>query len=213
MVGAKSRAAAERGEEALKLKMAPNSLFAILLRSPWWASLGVAAALALLMRLLLPEKYVFAGMLGTFPFVAIAAVAAWKQARAPRPRDIEAALEQLRALGTDDLLAAAERAWSADGYRVQRHDGNGADLALERAGRRELISLRRWKAASTGIEPLRALHAACGRSDDAAGVYVHAGEVSDKARDFAKAQGLRLMPAAEFAQRIARSGALPAAGR
>jgi hypothetical protein len=42
---------------------------------------------------------------------------------------------------------------------------------------------------------------------------VHAGEVSDKARDFAKAQGLRLMPAAEFAQRIARSGALPAAGR
>jgi hypothetical protein len=30
----------------LKLKMAENSLFAILLRSPWWASLGIALGLA-----------------------------------------------------------------------------------------------------------------------------------------------------------------------
>ena len=59
--------------------MAENSLFAILLRSPWWVSLGVALALALLMRLLLPKDYAVAGMLGALPFVVIAAIAAWKQ--------------------------------------------------------------------------------------------------------------------------------------
>ena len=66
----------------MKLKIAPNSLFAVLLRSPWWASLGIAVALALLMRLLLPKEYAVAGMLGAFPFVVIAAIAAWKQLRA-----------------------------------------------------------------------------------------------------------------------------------
>ena len=60
----------------MKLKMAPNSLFAVLLRSPWWASLGLAVALSLLLRALLPADYAVAGMLGTLPFALIAAIAA-----------------------------------------------------------------------------------------------------------------------------------------
>ena len=37
--------------------MAQNSLFAMLLRSRWWASFLIAAATAMLARLLLPKDY------------------------------------------------------------------------------------------------------------------------------------------------------------
>jgi restriction system protein len=192
----------------LKLKMAQNSLFAVLLRSPWWASLGIAVVLALLMRLLLPAQYAVAGMLGSFPFVVIAAIAAWKQLRAPSPKQLEAALAKLRALGHPELLAAAEQAYGAQGYAVRRHDGAGADLVLTRGGREELLSLRRWKAASAGVEPLRELRAACERLDAAAGIYVHGGLPSDKALDYARENRLRLMPATELAQQLLAGGAL-----
>ena len=39
----------------MKFKMAPNSLFAILLRSPWWISLAIAAVFAGASRALLSE--------------------------------------------------------------------------------------------------------------------------------------------------------------
>ena len=39
------------------LKMAPNSLFAILLRSPWWISVGIALVFALASKALLPAEY------------------------------------------------------------------------------------------------------------------------------------------------------------
>ena len=192
----------------MKLKMAQNSLFAILLRSPWWASLGIAVVLALLMRLLLPAEYAVAGMLGSFPFVVIAAMAAWRQLRAPSAKQLEAALQRLRTLSQPNLLAEAERAWGALGYAVRRHDGPGADLVLTRAGREELLSLRRWKAASTGVEPLRELHAACERAEAAAGIFVHGGAPSEKAMDFARQHRLRLMPVAELAQQLLAGGAL-----
>ena len=52
--------------------MAENSLFAILLRSPWWVSLAIAAVLALIARLLLPADYAVVGMLGIgLPFVLV----------------------------------------------------------------------------------------------------------------------------------------------
>ena len=37
--------------------MAKNSLFAVLLRSPWWISFAVAAALFAIARLFMPELY------------------------------------------------------------------------------------------------------------------------------------------------------------
>jgi restriction system protein len=193
----------------VKLRMAENSLFAILLRAPWWISLAIALGLALLARLLLPERFAAVGAFGVgFPFVVIAAIAAWRQLRAPSPRAVEAALARLRTLGTAELLAAAEAAWRADGWQVQRCNAAGADLLRERAGRRELWALRRWKAASHGIEPLRELQGACARHDDAAGVYLHAAAPSDKARDYARDHGLRLVGAADFAQQLLTGGAL-----
>ena len=110
--------------------MAENSLFAILLRSPWWASLGIALGLALLMRLLLPEQYAVAGMLGSFPFVVIAAMAAWKQLRAPSAAQVSQTLERLQAMSSFEFGDALELAFRAQGHEVRRVDVPGADLEL-----------------------------------------------------------------------------------
>lgn len=188
--------------------MAPNSLFAILLRSPWWASLGIAVALALLMRLLLPADYAVAGMLGTFPFVVISAIAAWKQLRAPSQAQLTQTLERLQAMNSREFAEAIEAAFRAQGNEVQRLNQPGADLELTLRHRRTVVAFRRWKAAGIGVEPLRELQAARVRLEADAGLFVATGTLSEKAGDFVREHGLQLMGAPELAQ-LMRSSPKP----
>ncbi len=188
--------------------MAPNSLFAILLRSPWWASLGLALGLALLMRLLLPEQYAVAGMLGSFPFVVIAAMAAWKQLRAPSAAQVSQTLERLQAMSSREFADALEAAFRAQGHEVRRLNAPGADLELTLGHKRTVVGFKRWKAASVGVEALRELHAAKERVDANASLYVAAGALSEKANDFARESRVQLMGLPELAQ-LLHSVALP----
>jgi restriction system protein len=192
----------------LKLKMAENSLFAILLRRPWWISLAIAAAVSLLARALLPADLAVAGMLGSFPFVVIAAMAAWRQRGAPTAAQRERLLQRVQAMSARDFAATVEAAWRSQGFEVRPLKGSGADLLLEKGGERTLLSLRRWKAASTGVEPLRELQAAREQQQADAGIYLAGGEVSDKARSYAREAGLRLIDAPELLQLLHASGAL-----
>jgi restriction system protein len=186
----------------LKLKMAESSLFAILLRSPWWASLGIAVALALLMRLLLPADYAVAGMLGSFPFVVIAAMAAWKQLRAPSAAQMAQTLERLQAMNSREFAEAIEAAFRAQGHEVTRLNQPGADLELMLRHRRTVVAFRRWKAASIGVEPLRELQAAKAKLEAEAALFVATGTLSEKAGDFVRETKLQLMGAPELAQLI-----------
>jgi restriction system protein len=184
----------------LKLKMAENSLFAILLRSPWWASLGIAVALALLMRLLLPKEYAVAGMLGSFPFVIIAAIAAWKQLRAPSATQLTQTLERLQAMNSREFADAIEVAFRAQGHEVERLQLPGADLQVTLRHRRTVVAFRRWKAASIGVEPLRELQAAQNKLEAEAALYVATGTLSEKAGDLVRETKLQIMGAPELAQ-------------
>jgi len=191
--------------------MAPNSLFAILLRSPWWASLALAAGLALLAKALLPERFAAAGMLGSFPFVIIAAVAAARQWRAPSATQTAQTLQQLNAMTSRDFGDAVAAAWRAQGHDVQPVKGGGADLELSKGGRVTLLAFRRWKAASVGVEPLRELHAAQVRQDAGASIYLASGALSDKAQSFAKQMNIRIVDAGELALLMRSAGVLPKA--
>jgi restriction system protein len=184
--------------------MAENSLFAILLRSPWWASLGIALGLALLMRLLLPEQYAVAGMLGAFPFVVIAAMAAWKQLRAPSAAQVSKTLERLQAMSSREFADALEAAFRAQGHDVRRINAPGADLELTLGHKRTVVGFKRWKAATVGVEALRELHAAQSRLDADASLYVAAGAVSEKAGDFARESRVQLVRPAELATLLGR---------
>ena len=186
--------------------MAPNSLFAVLLRSPWWASLGVALGMAVLLRLLLPEQYATAGMIGSFPFVVIAAIAAWRQLRQPSAAQVAQTLERLQAMSSREFAAAIEAAWRVQGHEVKRLGLPGADLELTRGVRRTVVGFKRWKAASIGVEPLRELHAAQRKLEADASLYVATGTLTDNAADFVREAKLELVGAAELAQ-LMRSAA------
>jgi restriction system protein len=182
----------------MKLQLHQNSLFAILSRSPWWISAAVGAVVFFGTRMFMPPALaVFAAS----PFLAIAGYAGWKQLRAPSAAKIAAVLEQLSALPREGVAAALEAGWRREGYEVSRLRAAAFDLELKRNGRTSLVLCRRLKAKSTGVEPLREMHAAGQDADEL--IYVAAGEVTASARSFALENRVRIVEGAELA-RLAR---------
>ncbi|MBK6336007.1 MAG: restriction endonuclease [Betaproteobacteria bacterium] len=183
----------------MKLQMAKDSLFAVLLRSPWWISVAVAAGIVALARLALPEEYRLVGMLTALPFLGIAAMAGWKQLRSPSAARVASTLEATAALSWREFNDALEEAFRHDGYAVTRLGKPAADFEMVKSGRTSLVSCKRWKAASTGVEPLRELHAAGEARASDENVYVTLGAVTDNARRFATEKRIRLIQGAELA--------------
>ena len=186
----------------MKLQMARNSLFAILLRSPWWISLLIATALGGLGATLLPDGYRVAGALSGLPFVVIAAVAAGRQWRQPSAARVAATHEAVASMAWPAFSALLEQAFRRDGYTVQRGASAPADFQLERAGRRMLVCARRWKSARIGLQDLRALQAARAANDISDALYIGLGELSDNARPFAAQHGISIWHAGELAHAL-----------
>jgi restriction system protein len=184
------------------LKMAPNSLFATLLRSPWWISLLIAVVMSLLAAALLPDAYRLVGALSSFPFVVIAAIAAWRQWRLPGAARVAQTAQAVSAMAWPDFAKRLEQAFVNDGYVVRPGRQAAVDFELERQGRITLVSARRWKSARTGLEALRALHAAREASDAADALYIGLGELTDNARPFAAEHRVVIWQAAELAQAL-----------
>jgi restriction system protein len=67
-----------------------------------------------------------------------------------------------------------------------------------------LVGCRRWKAARTGIEPLREFDAATSEQGAHKRLYVAVGEVTDTARAFATKKGIGLVGEEELATLLAR---------
>jgi len=175
-----------------------NSLFAILLRSPWWISIAVAAGLFAVARMLLPEAYALYAIFVALPFLVIGCYAGWQQLRAPSAKQIAATLESLRALSWDEFSAALEDAYRRDGYGVTRLNVAGADLELTKSARVTLVCGKRWKVARAGIEPLRELDAARQAREAHECIFVAAGDITDNARAFAAEKNIRLLQGAEL---------------
>jgi restriction system protein len=143
----------------MKFKMSDKSLFAILLRSPWWYSFLIAAVLLLLARVFLPEAFRAVGMLSSIPFAILGVIAAWRQRNKPSPERVSMALDQLAQMPWKQFLPIMEQAFVQQGFTVSQLNSNAADLQLEKLGRVTLVSCKRWKAATLGVEVLRDLKA------------------------------------------------------
>ena len=172
-----------------------NSLFAVLSRSPWWISLLIAAALFFGIRVFLPDMVAFAS---TLPFACIAAYAAWRQAQVPSAARVTDVLGRLRDMSWNDFSDTLAGAFRRQGYAVTTLTGSAADFELRKDGRATLVECKRWKVASTGIGPLKELHAqwkACGAADC---MYVAAGDFTANARAFALEKGIRLIADVEL---------------
>jgi restriction system protein len=182
--------------------MAKNSLFATLLRSPWWVSLAIAAVLALLAGALLPADYRAAGALSTLPFVVIALLAARRQWHLPSAARVTETVEAVGTMAWPAFADLLETAFRRDGYSVQRGTAAAVDFELERQGRKMLVCARRWKSARTGLDPLRALQAARDAHEAPDALYIGLGELTDSARPFAAEHRIAVWQAAELAHAL-----------
>lgn len=178
----------------MKLKMAEKSLFAILLRSPWWASFLLAGAVTLAVAVLAPDRFRWLGAFGALPLYGVGCVVAWRQWQAPPAAAVAAQAAALRNMAWREFSAALERTWAAQGAQVQIITGLEADFCVEQAGRSTLVSARRWKAGSHGAEAIRHLAGAMRKRDVARGQYLLShGTVSASARDLALSENIELV--------------------
>ncbi len=187
--------------------MAPNSLFAILLRSPWWISILIAIGIGTIAKLALPPEYFPFGAMGGMPFLVIGVMAGWRQFKAPSEKSVIATLDAVQAMSWRDFSVALEAGFTREGYTVEKLAGAAADFALTKGSRVTLASGKRWKAASLGVEPLRELQAAVDAREAQAAVYISTGNLSDNARKFATENGIRVVQGTELALLL---GKLPA---
>ncbi|HEX5698811.1 MAG TPA: restriction endonuclease [Rhodoferax sp.] len=184
----------------MKLKMSENSLFAILLRSSWWISLAIVAVISLLSVALLPKPYVGFGVMGGLPFLVIGILAGRKQWRAPSAARVADMLARVGAMSWRDFSALVGQIYVEQGYAVTRLNNPAADFLVVKATQRTLVSCKRWKAATHGVEALRELVAAKGAQDAQHCIYLSLAPVSDTARRFATAQGVTLCSGDDLAR-------------
>ncbi|MEI2414698.1 restriction endonuclease [Orrella sp. JC864] len=188
----------------MKLKMAQNSVFAILLRSAWWISALIALAIVALSAALLPAQYAWAGAFGALPFFVIAGIALVRQLKAPSSRRIEQVHEAVAAMSWPVFADALHAAFERDGCQVQRCAQGPADFALRRGQHLALVGARRWKAQRVGVQALRELAQAAQAQQARECLYVALGEVSEPAARFAREQGIQLLDAAQLARLLPR---------
>jgi restriction system protein len=177
--------------------MSEKSLFAVLLRSPWWISFVLVGVIALLAGALLPKAYAGVGMLGGFPFFVIGCMAMWRQRHLPSAAEVDKGLQTLASMGWRDFSALLDRAFTRQGYTV-KHLSGAADLQLEKKGVMTVVSAKRWKAAALGIEPLRELVAFRDALEARNSVCITLGQVSAKAREYAEQNRITLISDADL---------------
>jgi restriction system protein len=181
----------------MNFKMRENSVFAIMLRSPWWISGVVAIVFIAAAAAFMPPQYAPFGMMSATPFVVIAGMVLWRNRNAPDPKQVQASLAHAASQPWRAFAAALEKAFVAQGYAVIQLSGgpgsSGADLRLVKNEQTTLVSAKRYKATTHGTEPLRELATAMQKTAAERGVYISLGEVTDQAASFAKEQGIELL--------------------
>ena len=181
--------------------MSKDSLFSVLSRAPWWASIAIGAALFAGIRLFLPD---IAAFFAALPFWVIAVYAGWRQMRAPSVTDSTDMLAKLRTMSWEAFAVVIGAAFRYDGYSVTKIDDGAADFELRKNGRLSIVSCKRWKVAQTGIGPLRDLHAAKDAHEAQECIYVTAGDVTANATKFAAEKSIHLLSGAALGDLVAR---------
>jgi restriction system protein len=141
----------------MRWKMSERSLFALLLRSPWWVSFLLAGAISLAAAALLPDAYKIAGLLCSFPFVVIGLLAAWRQRNVVSAEQALALHQTLAKMHWRDFLPLITKSFIQQGYTVTLLNHSLADFSIHQKGQTTLVCAKRWKAAAWGMDHLQAL--------------------------------------------------------
>lgn len=180
----------------MKFQMSSNSLFAILLRNPWWISFVIAAVISLMCAALLPKNLALFGVFGSLPFVVVGCMALKRQWNVPSRAVVEANMTRLSNLSWRDFSAELEAKFVQQGYEVKRlNKGDGAaDFALTKSGQTTLVAAKRYKAATHGVEALQALVAQVNAQGADKAIYVCLGPLSEQAQKYARQNSVVVGP-------------------
>jgi len=141
----------------MKWKMSDRSMFAVLLRSPWWVSFIVVAAISLASSALLPTEYTLMGALCSFPFAVIGVMAAWRQRSHLSSAQADALQSDLAKMHWREFSPLLSQAFVRQGYTVTALTNGAGDFILMRQGQTTLVCAKRWKAAAWGVDNLQTL--------------------------------------------------------
>ncbi|MEI7613797.1 MAG: restriction endonuclease [Betaproteobacteria bacterium] len=183
----------------VRLKIAEKSIFAVLMRSPWWISILLATAIALAGQFIVSDKFTIIVTSLSFPFFIIAVIAAWNQRHKPGSARIARTMDAVMAMPWREFSDLLEQGFQREGYVVVRTSG-AADFELTKAGRTVLVCGRRWKAASHGLEPLRELVNERDTKEAREVRYICIKGITDNAYDYAKDNKIVLMQGMELTE-------------
>jgi restriction system protein len=188
----------------VKFKISDKSLFAVLLRSPWWYSLALAAAVAVVSRALLSAELWVFGAMGAFPFFIISCIALYRQRNQMSAGKVSATLEQIGQQGWKEFSTQLQTQLQGQGYRISSASpGPGADFVLTRQGRISVLSAKRWKAAQVNEADVQALRASMDAHEAREGLYLSLGKANQKAQEFASLNRISILTNAPLAEFVA----------
>ncbi len=179
--------------------MSENSLFAILLRSPWWYSAAAGVLVSALAMALARGQYQILGVSLSLPFFGIAAYAAFKQSQRPSVKQIAEGAAQARKMTAAEVAEKIAANYTRERFESAAFSGAEAELELTRGYRKILVSSKRFKAANTGVEPLKKLVAAGERAEATGYLYVTLGEISSNSIEFARENNIEFIRANDLA--------------
>ena len=184
----------------MKFKMHERSLFASLLRLPWWVSLVIGVVIALLSRLTLKGDFLVFGVTMSLPFAVIAAIGLRRQWQAPSAARVDAVLSAVQAMSWREFSALVEAAFVRDGFVVKALNLPATDFEIVQGVSVALVSCRRWKAANQGVVPLQELAALREARGAGEAIYISAAAMTGTAQAYATGQRMRLINGAGLAQ-------------
>ena len=184
----------------MKFKMAQGSLFAVLMRSPWWYSVLIALLVVAIGLVLVGGKYLILGIATALPFIGIATYSAYSQSQRPGMKRVLEVEQAARKMPVAELAKTIADNYEKINFDVIAFKGDEAELELERGMHKFLLSCKRFKAAKTGIEPLKKLTTAGEKHEVSGYLYVALGEISANALAYAQKNNIELIQAEALAE-------------
>ena len=183
----------------MAFKMAKGTLFALLLRSPWWYSVVIGLLMILISVAVTDLKYLLLSIIVSLPFFVIGGYAGFRQWHEPSQKRVLEVSEQAKKMSAVIISEKIAANYIKSGYQSSVFKGNDADLEFVRGHQKLLLCSTRFKAANTGIEPLKRLVAA-GEAIEARGYpYVTLGEVSSTAHKYAQENNIEIIESSRLA--------------
>ena len=184
---------------------------------PWQAGLGVALAVYVLLRYLIPlglddgpigiaigRASANMAWMFTLLFVGAAAVSAFKSRGSRKLLERNRNLADIRGLSWREFERLIAQSFREQGYSVIENDGPGADggidVRLRRSGETTIVQCKHYRNSRVGVAVIREMLGVQVSEEADATMVVTTGKFTQEARAFAEKNGIRLYDGAGLMQ-------------